>query len=394
MEQNFGAVVYDGTHQRLRDGAGAEVHLRPRTLAVLDYLARQEGRVVCKDELLNAGWGEINVSEDSLYQCITEIRRALDDGDRTILSTVPKRGYRLATPRPEAPVLLSGPAPIRYTTSRDGVRIAWTESGAGIPLLKAPNWISHLGAERRNLLYAPFYERLGHVARVVRYDQRGNGMSDWDIPPFTFDAMIDDMEAVVDAAGLERFALLGLSQGVAFSLAFAARHPGRVLGIIGRGGYACGPLATGHDDYRLTYEAGVEMIRKGWTEENPAYRRFFTARIAPDATPEMARQYDEMQRVSVPPSNILELLHFNAHLDIRHLAGTVDVPVLLTHSLGDRLVPFREGQELAEMLPNVRFIPVEGENHAVIPGTPAFEKSVGAMTDFLREIAEPTPMAI
>ena len=380
-------VNFNSDLQALIYTDGRVVPLRPQTSDVLRVLVENEGRIVSKNEIIETVWGTRVATDDSVYQCISEIRHAINSTDEVRIRTASKRGYvfeQRSTQTTSARLTISRPEPIRFVNSADGTRIAWTASGEGVPILKAPNWITHLGAERRNKLYGPFFDELGRQARIVRYDQRGNGMSSWFIPPLSMEAMCADILAVADAAELPTFYLLGVSQGVAFAVAFAAQYPDRVRGIIGRGGYALGDLAGGNERNRQNYEAGVKLVEIGWDSDDPTFRRHFTSRIAPDATPEMAREFDELQRISVPKENLHDFMEFDALLNVTQAARQVKCPVLLMHSRGDLMVPFSDGQHLASLLPNCSFIPLSGDNHALIPGTPAFKQCMQAIEVFLQ----------
>ena len=196
--------------------------------------------------------------------------------------------------------------------------------------------------------------------------------------------MKQDMLAVADAAELEQFYLLGLSQGVAFSIAFACDYPDRVLGIIGRGGFALGDLAGGREKNRKAYESGLKLIQLGWESDDPTFRRNFTYRIAPDATPTMANEFDELQRISIPKENLIDFLEFDARIDITKEARKVKCPVLLIHSEQDRMVPVEDGQYLSTILPDCRFKLMCGDNHTMVPGTPGFDQGMQEIENFLR----------
>ncbi|MCB1619571.1 MAG: alpha/beta hydrolase [Thiothrix sp.] len=167
-------------------------------------------------------------------------------------------------------------AAIRFTTSHDRVRLAWTASGSGLPMLKAPSWISNIELEACSLIFTEFYRWLGERVQLVRFDQRGTSLSDRVEGILRIDDMVEDMRAVADAAGLERFLLFGPSQGVAFAIAFAHRYPERVLGIIGQGGFGRGWLTSGKESERSKYRSSKTLIEAGWDDNNPEYRRFFT----------------------------------------------------------------------------------------------------------------------
>ncbi|MCB1352303.1 MAG: alpha/beta hydrolase [Rhodobacteraceae bacterium] len=386
----LGDVVFDTGCGVLRDASGETRQLRPQSARVLAELVRAQGQGVSKAELIDRVWGDISVTEDSLVQCVADIRRALGDGQRTLVQTLPRFGYRLALPEragaEPAGTEEIGPldqAPIRFAVSVDGTRLAWTASGQGLPMLKAPSWISNIEMEARSLIFTEFYRRLGAHVRLVRFDQRGTSLSDRITGPLDLWDIVEDMRAVADAAGLERFLLFGPSQGVAFSIAFAHRYPERVLGIIGRGGFGRGWLETGDEAGRRKYEGSRALIEAGWNDSNPEYRRFFTARLIPDSSPAVAREFDEMQRRACDAAAILANLDLMVGLDIEALARQVTAPVLLLHSRGDRSVSDAEGRRLAMTLPNADFVLLDDDNHIFLPGTPGFHQALAAIERFL-----------
>ena len=386
-EYSFAGVRFDTVTDGFRTADGNILHLRSQTEQVLRVLASHPTRCVSKEQLFNSVWSDKCVTDDSLVQCVKEIRKALNDDDRIVLKTVFKRGYMLL-PDDESggwdtKFSLIDAEPIRYVSSSDGARIAWTVSGSGISILKAPQWISHLGLERHSKLYVPFYERLGRLARIVRFDQRGTGLSDWEVPPLSLDAMVEDMRAVADAAGIERFVLFGMSQGVAYSIAFAARYPERVLGIIGRGGYARGNIASGRPERRKAHETALAVIRDGWQAEDATYRRFFSSRLMPSGTLEYVEEYDELQRRAVPEENVAKFVEFAASLDVRQEAAKVVAPTLLLHARGDRVACFAEGELLASLMPSARFVPLDGIDHTMVPGSVAYKQGLAEMERFL-----------
>lgn len=195
--------------------------------------------------------------------------------------------------------------------------------------------------------------------------------------------MVEDIRTVADAAGLDRFVLYGPSQGMAFSIAFAHRYPERVLGIIGRGGFAKGWLATGCEIQRQKYDISRTLIEAGWNSVNPEYRRFFTARLIPDAPGELAAEFDEMQRRAVDIPSMLANLELMGTLDVEAEARAIECPVLLTHSRGDRAVDIAEGNRLAGMITNSEFNILDDENHIFLPDTRGFEQALSAMERFL-----------
>ncbi len=395
IENEVGKPHFNPDTRMVSDHNGLETILRPQSAMVLAELTNFPGKTLTKDSLIRAVWGNIAVTDGSLVQCIAEIRRALHDEDRHIVQTVPKLGYRIA----ESGLLLtitdatlSAPAltflqqqPIRFATASDGMRLAWTASGKGTPMLKAPSWVSNIEMEAQSQLFAPFYEQLGNLIRLIRFDQRGTSLSGRYTKPLTIDAMVEDMRSVADAAGLDRFFIYGPSQGVAFGIAFAHRYPERVIGIIGRGGFAQGWLAQRSEEGRTKYEVSKALIEAGWHADNPEFRRFFTARLLPDADPVISREFDEMQKRTVDPATMLANLELMCRLDIQKIAKQVHHPTLLVHSKGDRAIAVTEGSNLTTLMPNAEFVPVDGDNHIFIPGTKGSQQALLAIEHFLRE---------
>ena len=190
---------------------------------------------------------------------------------------------------------------VHFCVSGDGTQIAYAGVGAGPPLLKAPNWLNHVEYEWRSPIWGPVFAGLAENHELVRFDQRGNGLSDWDVEEVSETAMIADMAAVVEAAGLERFALLGISQGCAFSIRYAVEHPDQVCCLVLLGGFARGRLRRNSPEQEGLHAAGRTMIEQGWGSPNPAYRHFFTSNFIPDATTEQGADFDELQRISTTP---------------------------------------------------------------------------------------------
>lgn len=391
-EIDLGVASFDRLSGVLRRVSGEESALRPQSARLLAELARTPGTARSKGDLMDAIWGDVSVEEGSLTQCVADIRRALGADGRGILQTLPRFGYRLNAPDSAAPVPDPEPsadppplddAPIRFATSADGVRLAWTANGTGPPMLKAPSWISNIELEARSLIFTPFYRWLGERVRLVRFDQRGTSLSDRVRGELSIEDMVEDMRAVADAAGIERFYLFGPSQGVAFSIAFAHRYPDRVLGIIGRGGFGRGWLVTEDEAERPKYAASKALIEAGWNDPNPEYRRFFTARLIPDCGPEIAREFDEMQGRACDAAAILANLDLMVGIDIEEIARQVAAPTLLLHSRGDRSVAVAEGLRLAANMPNAEIVILDDDNHIFLPDTTGFRQATAAIETFL-----------
>jgi class 3 adenylate cyclase/pimeloyl-ACP methyl ester carboxylesterase len=272
---------------------------------------------------------------------------------------------------------------VQFATAPDGVQIAWASIGEGPPVLKAPNWLNHLDYEWRSPVWGPVFAELARHWRLVRFDQRVNGLSDWDVKEISEGAMISDMATVADIAGLKRFALLGISQGCAFSIRYAVEHPEQVTSLVLLGGYLRGRLRRPDPDQKKLYEALTMMIRDGWGSPNPVFRSFFTSSFIPDAPPEIAVSFDELQRIATSPENALRLWGMNAQVEVTELAKQVRVPTLVLHCTGDRVAPLQEGRDIARLIQGASFIELPGNNHVLLAGTPAFDRFIEEATDFI-----------
>ena len=272
---------------------------------------------------------------------------------------------------------------VRFARATDGVQIAWASIGEGQPVLKAPNWLNHLEYEWRSPVWGPALAELARHCRLVRFDQRGNGLSDWDVEEISEDAMIDDTATVAHAAGLERFAVLGISQGCAHSIRYAAEKPEQVTCLVLLGGYARGRLRRPEPEDKRLYEALTMTIRDGWGSPNPVFRHFFTSTFIPDAPPGIGASFDELQRIATSPENALRLWEMYSQLEVTELAKQVRVPTLVLHCTGDRVTPIEEGRHIARHIPDASFIELPGNNHPLLEGTPAFDRFFEEATDFL-----------
>jgi class 3 adenylate cyclase/pimeloyl-ACP methyl ester carboxylesterase len=271
---------------------------------------------------------------------------------------------------------------VKFCTATDGVQIAFASVGKGPAVFKAPNWLNHIEYEWRSPVWGPFLREVARHHRLVRFDQRGNGLSDWEVETISEDAMISDMATVADAMGLERFALLGISQGCAFSIRYAVEHPERVSCLILLGGYVRGRLTRGPAEEEM-FHAATTMIRQGWGSSNPAFRHFFTESFMPDAGAEQKRSFDELQRITTSVDNAERIWHMNATVNVSELARRVGAPTLVAHCRDDRMCPLAEGRRMAGLIPNARFVELEGANHVVLEGTPAFDQFFDEVRSFL-----------
>lgn len=261
---------------------------------------------------------------------------------------------------------------IRFCTASDKVQIAYCKVGQGPPLVKAANWYSHLQHDWSSPLWQPWLEGWSRHHTLYRYDQRGCGLSDWNVSDFSFERLVDDLEAVVDVAGLEKFDLLGLSQGSPVAIAYAARHPERVGRLIVYGAYVQGLLSANPTPKTIeAAEVGLRLLNLSWGTENPAYRQLYTKFLIRDGTPEQFAWLSNLELVSTSPENALALQRTFIHVDIRELAKTVQASTLVLHSKGDMIISFERGRQTAAHIPGARFVVLDGGNHILMATEPA-----------------------
>ena len=272
---------------------------------------------------------------------------------------------------------------IRFCTAEDGVRIAYSKVGQGPPLVKTANWLNHLEFDWESPVWRHVFDALGRDHLLVRYDARGNGLSDWDAEDLSFDAFVKDLETVVETMGLERFALLGISQGCAVSIAYAVRHPERVTHLVLYGGYALGWRARANPEEIARREAMLTLVKQGWGQDNPAFRQVFTSLFLPDGTPEQMQWFNDLQRVSTSPENATRLQRILSDIDVEQLLPQVAVPTMVLHSRNDAVVPFEAGRGLAASIPGARLVALDSRNHLILEHEPAWPKFLAEVREFL-----------
>jgi len=261
---------------------------------------------------------------------------------------------------------------IRFCTAPDNTRLAYAKAGQGHPLVKAANWLCHLEYEWNSPIWQPWLEGWSRYHTLYRYDQRGCGLSDWNVSDFSFDRLVGDLETVVDAAGLERFDLLGISQGGSIAIAYTARHPERVSRLVVYGGYVQGSLSGNPTPEEIEVaEVGLKLLKLSWGNEDPAYREVFTKFLIRDGTPEQFAWLNKLELVSTSPENALELRRTFINVDIRELAKTIQIPTLVFQSKNDMMVPFEKGRQTAAHIPGARFVALDGKNHVLLSTEPA-----------------------
>jgi pimeloyl-ACP methyl ester carboxylesterase len=251
-------------------------------------------------------------------------------------------------------------------------------------LIKAANWLNHLEYDWQSPIWNNLLQALAANHRLIRYDARGNGLSDWEVDDISFEAFVRDLEAVVTAARVERFALLGISQGCAVSIAYTVRHPERVSRLVLYGGFARGRRRRGGPRDVEESDALLTLMRQGWGQENPAFRHIFTSLFLPGGTAEQAQWFDDLQRITTSSENAVRTRRTVEDIDITDLLPQVKVPTLVLHCRDDAMQPFEEGRRIAAGIPGANFVPLEGRNHLMLESDPAWDRFLDEVTDFLR----------
>jgi DNA-binding winged helix-turn-helix (wHTH) protein/pimeloyl-ACP methyl ester carboxylesterase len=378
---------------------GTVVRVEPQVFDVLVHLVRHRDRVVTKEELVRVVWDGRSVSDDALTSRISAARRAIGDtgAEQRLIRTVTRRGFRFvgevhedpnvsAPPTAQLPVLDTPGLrqSVKFCQASDGVHLAVATTGRGAPLVKTANWLNHIEFDWQSPVWSPLFSRLAAQCELVRYDERGIGLSDRDVPEFSFDGFVHDLETVVDSCGLGRFALLGISQGAPVAVAYAVRHPERVSRLILCGGFARGWRKRGDAAEAARAEASVTLIREGWGQDNPAARQMFTSLIVPDATLEEMRWFNDLERISASADTAIRLLYVLGDIDITELLPRVAVPTLVLHSRGDARVPFEHGLMLARAIRTARLVALESKNHIILSHEPAWQRFITEISEFMK----------
>jgi pimeloyl-ACP methyl ester carboxylesterase/DNA-binding winged helix-turn-helix (wHTH) protein len=388
----FGDFELDTARYELR-GNGSVIRIEPQVFDVLTQLVTHRDRMVTKEELFDSVWGGRFVGEAALTSRIKAARRALgDDGEsQRLIRTVRGRGYQFVgtvdedtpAPEPQAPLPRQS---IAFTRAADGIRLAYAVSGDGPPLVRAANWMTHLGYDIESPVWCHWVRDLSMGHTFIRYDERGCGLSDWEAGAFTFDDWVADLESVVEALGLQRFPLLGVSQGGAVAVAYAAKHPERVSKLVLCGAYARGRAvrAVGEQEKRAA-ALDLDLARVGWGRDDPAFRQVFAAQFLPDGSRADWAAFDQLQRRTTSPENAVRFLEQFATIDVREQARDVACPTLILHSREDHRVPMQSGQELAALIPDAKLVALDSKNHLLAADEPAWRVFRDEVARFLTD---------
>jgi pimeloyl-ACP methyl ester carboxylesterase/DNA-binding CsgD family transcriptional regulator len=271
---------------------------------------------------------------------------------------------------------------IRFCRSPDGTRLAYAVHGSGPPLVVASCWLSHLQHDWQSLVWRHFLDELGEIATVIRYDERGFGLSDWQVSDFSIEARRADLETVVESLGLERFALLGMSGGSAVAMAYAIAHPDHVTRLI-LYGTVCGEPVVRDEDARAVEDTYRSMIRVGWAKDDPVFRRVFTTQFIPDATEEQMRWFDDLQRMSTSAENAVASRIARQAVDIAADLPRITAPTLILQAVGDRSTTFDNAVTVSGAIPGARLVAMDSRNHILLADEPAWTTFIQEVTAFL-----------
>jgi DNA-binding winged helix-turn-helix (wHTH) protein/pimeloyl-ACP methyl ester carboxylesterase len=391
----FEDFALDVDKRELVRGADA-VSISPQALDLLVYLICNRERVVSKDDLIAGVWDGRIVSDSTLTSRINAARRAIGDNgeQQRLIRTVARKGIRFvgAVREGEEPLDVSAPvatpAPnqeVTFCRSADGINLALAAVGAGPPLIKVANWLTHIEYDWESPIWAPLLHQLAVHSRLIRYDGRGNGLADRDVTEISFPAFVRDLKTVVDAANVECPALLGISQGAAVAIAYAVQHPERVSKLILFGGYAQGRNKRGSAAEAEMAQAFLAIMRHGWGDEHSAFMKAFSSVFFPNGSPQQIKWLVDLQRITTSAANAVRIRNACDDIDVVDLLPQVQVPTLVLHCRHDNVAPLEQGRLIARAIPRARFVTLESDNHIVLAHEPAWPKLVGEIQAFLRE---------
>ena len=393
MIYSFGQCELDTERLELsHDGELQSVE--PQVFSLLVHLIENREHVVSKDDLIEAVWEGRIVSDATLSSRINAARRAVGDSgkDQTVIKTMPRRGFRFVAPVEPGELQKASEAQspqigqnIRYCTTSDGVQLAYSFAGSGPTLLKVANWLNHLEFDWTSPMWGDLFREFADYCQLLRYDSRGVGLSDWEVAKITFDLLVKDLEAVIAASDVSKFALLGISQGAAVAIDYAVRNPDRVSHLILWGGFARGRRKRGNPEDLAESEAFITLMRQGWGRENSPFRKMFASLYLPEANDEQIQWWVDMQRVATSPENAVRLRKAIDDLDVSDQLEKVQTPTLILHSEREQVAPMSEGRLMAAKIPNARFVPLDSANHLVLRQEDGWRRAIDEIRNFLTE---------
>jgi DNA-binding winged helix-turn-helix (wHTH) protein/fermentation-respiration switch protein FrsA (DUF1100 family) len=399
MIYSFANCILDCDRHALRRD-GKDVHIEPQVFDLIQLLVENAGKLVTKDALIESVWDGRIVSEATVSARINAARKAVGDNgtDQGIIKTIPRRGLELVVPvsvltgtpsdTRTAP-LHQGRQTIRFTTSADGTKIAYAVSGSGPVIVRAGHFLTHLEMDWSSPVWGPYLEALSERHTLLRYDQRGTGLSDPDLGALTLEAQAEDLIAVVDAAEIERFPLIASSQGVPVAIYLASRFPERISSLVLFGGFAQGRARRDHSYAKEEADALMAMIRAGWGNPGSAFMAAFTSVFCPGASNAELENLVEIQLASTSPENAARIRRAIDEYDVTAYLDRVKAPTLVIHASKDALHPVSQGRLIASSIPGAEFLQVDSRNHIYLPSDPAWAQIVDAQIAFLDRHLEP-----
>ena len=391
MKVTFADCAVD-TDRQMFWKSGKPVRLEPQVFDVLAHFLKNPGKLITRDDLVEAVWDGRVVSDSAISTRINAVRRAIDDNDRAnrMLETMSKRGYRLSVEVSGDTQSHQGSASlarqvVKVARSEDGTDIAHATSGEGPPLLRAGHFLTHLHMDWESEVRRPTLDRLGAHFSLTRFDQRGTGLSGTPMTDFALERLVEDMLAVADDAELDCFGIWAASQGVPVSLAFAAAHPNRVSRMVLYGGFLQGRAVRDKEpEASVQADTLVDLIAEGWGKPGGAFGKAYATLFMPDASAAQIDDMCKMQLASASPDTAIALRRSIDTFDVSEVLDQVRVPVLVVHTTEDSVNPLSQSRMIASLLPNAQLAIIEGRNHVPLPGTDEWEAIMRVSLDFLK----------
>ncbi|WP_035899945.1 alpha/beta fold hydrolase [Labrenzia sp. DG1229] len=390
MRYEFADCVLDTESYQLQR-FGATVPVEPQVFELLSLLVENAGKLVSKDKIIERVWDGRIVSEATISARINAARTAVGDNGKSqaVIRTVQRRGLELVAPvETDCNVTPSAGSAkrmqtIHFVRSEDGTSIAYARSGDGSPVVRAGHFLTHLEKDWSSPVWGPYLKELSSRYSLIRYDQRGTGLSEAEIKGTRIEDYVADLKAVVDAAGLETFPLVASSQGVPISIVFAAAYPERVSRLVLYGGFAQGRARRDHQYANDEANALMALIRSGWGKPDSPFMVAFTSVFCPGASKEEMDNMVEIQLASTSAENAATIRAAFDQFDVSACLPQVRVPTLIIHANADAVHPVTQGRWLASEIPGAEFLQVESNNHVYLPSDPAWRQIVDAQLEFL-----------
>ncbi|RMA40681.1 alpha/beta fold hydrolase [Rhodophyticola porphyridii] len=275
------------------------------------------------------------------------------------------------------------PYPVRYATTPDGVRIAWSRMGSGPPLIASVSWIGHLGRGHANPLNNRIVQALAERFTLIQFDHRGMGLSEREIEGTTLRDFARDIETVAKAAELDRFALFAMAHGCAVALEYLEHNPGHVSRLALYGATSTGWRHPEWGETTERTEAIIAIARLGWDAEEPVFRKLTLDAVLPDKTGiDTGWLYDHM-RDTIRADVSVQIIEAIADFDFRSFLPRIEIPTVVLHASGDRAVPVDHGKAVADTIPGARFVEVPSSNHILTQTEPHWRETLDTVMDFL-----------